>query len=136
MPSRRAISSSVSMPCSRNRVKRLFNPYSIVNRAIIRPPKRLPYPDTTPRAFRMLAIVLLRLVKRTQLAVPIDLQRIGDQPVVRVHAQVATLSELRLVARPFDLLAAQSVYVVESRLQFLLDCERHIDGDRCHDLEQ
>jgi hypothetical protein len=42
MPSRRAISSSVSIPLARNRSKRLFSPYSILRRPIMRPVNGLP----------------------------------------------------------------------------------------------
>ena len=84
----------------------------------------------------LLLILLLSVLKRPKLPVPIDLQRIGDQSVVRVHTQVATLCQFRLVARPFDLLSAQLVDVVQTSLQFLLDRERDVDGHRRHDVEQ
>ena len=81
-------------------------------------------------------IFLLRLGQRAQFVVPIGFEGIGHQPVVRIDAEVTVLSEFGLVSCSLDVCPAQSVRFLQTGLQFLLDGEGDLKGNRAHGLDQ
>ena len=81
-------------------------------------------------------MLLLSFLQHAQLLVSIGFQRAGHQPIIRVDAHVAALSQIRLVASTFHLLLAQSLHLVQSSLQFLLHGERRFDGYRRYDFHE
>jgi hypothetical protein len=47
-------------------------------------------------------VVVLGLVEGSKLSVPIGFERVGHEPVVRIHAHVAAAGEVGLVVCSFD----------------------------------
>ena len=74
-------------------------------------------------------VVLLQGFESSELFVPIRLQGIGDETILRVALDEAPTLELRLVARPFQLLLTQLIGFLDTPADLVLDGES--DLDRC-----
>lgn len=59
----------------------------------------------------------------TQLGVPVGLERIGDEPVLGIHLQVAESGVIGFVLRPLDLPLAEAVGLVETGSNLFLNGE-------------
>ena len=81
---------------------------------------------------RRLRVRLLRDAEHTQLRIPISLERVGDEPVVRIDLAEATRGEVDLVPRTLDVLAPEAVGLVAADDEFLLHVQRDLDGKRRH----
>jgi hypothetical protein len=81
-------------------------------------------------------VFLLRVLKCTQLVVPVRLELLRHQPVVGIDTQVAALGELGLVTSPFHLLLAESVGLAGASSELVVDCERHLQRERRHRLDE
>lgn len=66
---------------------------------------------------------------------PGRLERVGDEPVVRVNLHEPPASELGLVAGSLHLLEAEPVRLIDPRLELLLHRQRDIERHRRHRLE-
>src|SRR5438552_2024050 len=74
----------------------------------------------------LMRIVLLGRGECTQFAVPLRLQGIGDQAVVRIDVEVASLSKLRFVPRTLHLLAPHTVHLLGTHLELALYGQRNL----------
>ena len=92
--------------------------------------------EQRPVRLLLLFAVVLGLRQRAELVVPVRFQSIGDQTIARIDLQVATLGEVGLVAGAFDLLLPQSIGIVESLLQFVLDGKSDFQGHERHHLQK
>src|ERR1700694_703634 len=86
--------------------------------------RMLLFADLSPIVFALLLILLLGSMQCPQFVVPVGLERIGYQPVRRVHMKVAPLSQISLIPGSLDLLLAQTVQLIPSCLHLFLDGER------------
>jgi hypothetical protein len=71
-------------------------------------------------------ILGLRIAERTELLVPVGLQRIGDQAIGGIDVKIAAPREIGLIMRLFDLLLAQVVYLIDALLKLLLNRQRDV----------
>ena len=70
----------------------------------------------------------LCLLKSTQLVVPLRLQDIGHQAIAGIDRHEPTASQVSVVARPFDLLAAQAIGFEDACIEFGMNLQGHLDG--------
>ena len=75
-----------------------------------------------------------------ELVVPFSLERVGDEPVVRIDSHEAALREIGIDLRPFNAATAQLLGLLVPRLEFVADVEgqcdrrrRHLRGHECAD---
>jgi hypothetical protein len=73
---------------------------------------------------------LLCLSQQSQFVIPVRLQGIGHEAVIRIYANVATPGQFSVIARPLDLLLPESVGFIQPALQLLLDGQRDFDRNR------
>ncbi len=77
------------------------------------------------------ALALVRLLRIGELAetgIPLGLESVGDQPVIRMNAQVAVLRELCVVPCTLDVLASETVGFHRACLHLRLDGQRGFQG--------
>jgi len=72
-------------------------------------------------------VLLLQGFESAQLLVPIGLQGIGDETMIRIALQKAPTLEFRFVARPFQLLLTQSIGLLDAPADLVLDSEGDLD---------
>src|SRR5690606_15785915 len=84
----------------------------------------------------LLLVAILSVCEGAQCLVPLGLQRIGNESVVRVALHEAAAREIRLVARPLDFLLAQPVTLFRATLDLLLDGQSDFERDRCDRLNE
>jgi hypothetical protein len=92
--------------------------------------RALPIVQHGPVLLTLLLLFFLGGLAGPQLVVPLGLQRIRDQPVVRINAHVASPGQVRLILRPLHLLTAQPIGVVQTGLEFGLNVERDFQCQR------
>ena len=71
--------------------------------------------ESRPVSFALLFVPFLSLGQGPQLVVPIRLQCVGNEPIVRIHLHVSSLGEVRLVPGALNLLVAQLIRLVQTR---------------------
>ena len=76
------------------------------------------------------------VVESAQFGVPFGFQGIGYEPMVRVGGHEAAACEFLLPASPLDGLCTPGIGFLGTRGEFVLNLERHGEGDRCHQLDQ
>ena len=81
--------------------------------------------EHTAFAVAVAFVVLLGGGECAQLVVPLRFERVGDQAVVGIDAEVASLGKLRFVTGTIHLLASHPVHLLSTALQFVL----HGQGD-------
>ena len=85
----------------------------------------------------LLAFVLaLQGVELAQAFVPVGLQRVGHQSVVRIDLGVAAARQLGFVAGTLQLCLPPRGSLLDALRDLLLHGQRHLDGRRRHRLEQ
>ena len=81
-------------------------------------------------------VLLLQGVEFAQALVPIGLERIGHQAVVRIHLGVAATGQLGLVARALQLRLAPRGGLLDALRDLVLHGQRDLDCRRRHGLQQ
>src|ERR1700728_933767 len=74
---------------------------------------------------------LLCFCQQFQLAIPVCLEGIGYQAVIRIHAKIAASRALSVIACPLHLLLPQPVGFIQPRLKFLPYRQRYFERDGC-----
>ena len=74
-------------------------------------------------------VIRLRLGEGPQPGIPVDFQRIGDEPIGGVDLKVPVARAVGLVLRPLDLPVAQAIGLLEARGDLLLHGQRELE---CH----
>src|SRR5262249_20178873 len=80
--------------------------------------------DRRPIILALLLILLLGGIQCAKFVVPVRLEGIGYKSVRRIDVKVASLSQIGLISGSLDLLLAQTVHLIQSGLNLLLDGER------------
>ena len=84
----------------------------------------------------LLFILLLGLGQGAKLIVPVSLQCVGHQPVVRIDLHEAVAGQFRFISGAFHLLPPWLVHFVQPGLQFRLYGEGQLQRDRLDHLQQ
>jgi len=79
---------------------------------------------------------LLRVGERAELRVPVGLEGVRDEAVVRIDPQVPALGELGLIAGPLDLHSAERIGLGGSGGELGLDLERRAERQRADRLDE
>ena len=75
-------------------------------------------------------------VVHAQLLIPIGLERVSDQTVVRIDLHEAAAGELDFMLGPLDALAMQLVDLIDASAQLVLHLERHLQRSGRHRVEE
>src|SRR3954470_23285686 len=78
----------------------------------------------------LLLVVLLCFRQRTELVVPVRLERVRDQAIRGIDVKITALCQVGFISRPFDLFLAEMVHFLDSRLKLLLHRERDFQRQR------
>jgi hypothetical protein len=82
------------------------------------------------------SIILHDVGMQPKLLIPICLEGVGDEPVVRIDLHKASPRKLSVIAGSLDMLAAQGVGLGGAFLQFALNREGDLQSHRRHQLDQ
>jgi len=93
-------------------------------------------PVETAFSLAMAFAPVLSVRQRSQLRIPVRLERVRYHAVVRIHLHIASPRELDVILCVLHFLAAEPIGFVDPRLELLLDGERHLERYRSDGLDE
>ena len=78
----------------------------------------------------LLFTFFFNLSQRSKLLVPLGLQCVRDEPIVRIHPHVADSGLVRFILSSLQLLLPETIGFLHSRLDFALNIQGHFERQR------